>query len=207
MEMADVIRQRRSELGLSQSELARLAGIDGRQIRRYEAGDSHPSLPAAVKIAQILGITTDELAGLDEPHRIDLSGDWWASWQTSKDFEEVITAQEVRVTQTGDDLKIRTTTRGIAVEDGGYHWNGEFALWGNEVLLGWYTANDGAVRSKGTFYFTVHPHGAYLLGRWVGMSYDGKIRTGWGAIGKSEEEARNLIQKLKVENAEDDPNQ
>ena len=32
-------------------------------------------------------------------------------------------------------------------------------LWDNEVLLGWYAANDGSIRSKGTMYFVLHPHG------------------------------------------------
>ncbi|KPC74352.1 DNA-binding protein, partial [Thermoactinomyces vulgaris] len=140
------------------------------------------------------------LAGVAS-HRIDLSGHWWASWQTSKDLEEVITAQEIDIRQLSDQLKIETTTRGIAVEDGGYHWKGELRLWQNEVLMGWYAAEDGAVRSKGTFYFTVHPHGIHMKGRWVGMSYDGAIRTGWGAIARTEADARALIEVLKQEEA------
>jgi hypothetical protein len=32
-------------------------------------------------------------------------------------------------------------------------------LWDNEVLMGWYAANDGSIRSKGTMYFVLHPHG------------------------------------------------
>ena len=38
MDMAEVIRRRRAELGLSQADLAKAAGVDTRQIRRYEAG-------------------------------------------------------------------------------------------------------------------------------------------------------------------------
>jgi hypothetical protein len=44
-------------------------------------------------------------------------------------------------------------------EDGGYLWRGELRLWDNEILMGWYAANDGSVRSKGTMYFVMHPHG------------------------------------------------
>jgi transcriptional regulator with XRE-family HTH domain len=198
VEMNEIIQEKREERGLSQAALGKLAGVEARQIRRYEAGESHPTLPVAVKIAKALGISVDELAGL-ATHRVDLAGSWWTSWQTSKDFEEVITAQEVEIRQQGEQLRIETTTRGIAVEDGGYHWKGELRLWDNEVLIGWYAAEDGAVRSKGTFYFTVHPHGVHMKGRWVGMSYDGSIRTGWGAIARSEAEARALIADLKQE--------
>ena len=35
----------------------------------------------AVAIANALKITVGELAGIPT-HRIDLSGSWWASWQT-----------------------------------------------------------------------------------------------------------------------------
>lgn len=196
METAEIIKQHRAEMGLSQADLAAKAGVDKRQIRRYEAGETQPSLQVALAIARALNISVDELAGSDA-QRINLSGDWWASWQTSKEHEEVITAQEVRLTQQGERIDIQTTTRGIAVEDGGYHWRGELRLWDNEILMGWYTAMDGSVRSKGTMYFVLHPHGISMTGRWVGLSYDGKIMTGWGAMGHSEEEARDLIEELK----------
>jgi transcriptional regulator with XRE-family HTH domain len=39
MEMPEVLRRRRTELGMSQAELAATGGIDKRQIRRYEAGE------------------------------------------------------------------------------------------------------------------------------------------------------------------------
>jgi hypothetical protein len=58
------------------------------------------------------------------------------------------------------------------VEEGGYHWSGELRLWDNEILMGWYAANDGSIRSKGTMYFVVHPHGLNMSGRWVGLGYD-----------------------------------
>jgi hypothetical protein len=65
--------------------------------------------------------------------------------------------------------------------------------------MGWYAANDGSVRSKGTMYFVLHPHGIYMFRRWVGLSYDGSIVTGWGSITHTEDEARDVIAKLKEE--------
>jgi transcriptional regulator with XRE-family HTH domain len=196
MEMAEVLRRRRTELGMSQADLADAAGVDRRQIRRYEAGEQQPVLSVAVAIADALKISVSELAGIPS-HGVNLSGDWWASWQTSKDGEEVITLQEVRFRQQGDLINVETTTRGIAVEDGGYHWRGELRLWDNEILMGWYAADDGSVRSKGTMYFVLHPHGQWMSGRWVGMSYDGKILTGWGGMARDEQEAKNVIAQLK----------
>ncbi len=194
--MPEIIKRRRAELGLSQADLATAAGVDQRQIRRYETGEQQPLLSVAVAIADALKISVGELAGVPT-HRVNLAGDWWASWQTFKDGEEIITAQEVRFRQEADYIRVETLTRGISVEDGGYHWHGELRLWDNEILMGWYAANDGGTRSKGTMYFVIHPHGQRLIGRWVGLSYDGEIVTGYGAMAKSEDEAVDLIRKQK----------
>lgn len=197
VEMPEVIRSRRAQLGLSQAELASAAGVDRRQIRRYEAGEQQPALNVAVAIARALQISVSELAG-QESQRADLAGDWWAAWQTTKDGQEVITTQEVHVrVQSETAYELQTITRGISVDEGGYMWRGEFRLWDNEVLMGWYIANEGAVRSKGTLYFVLHPHGIHLRGRWVGMSYDGPIETGWAAMAHTEQEARQLIDSFK----------
>lgn len=200
--MPDVIRQRRAELGLSQAALAEAAGVDARQIRRYEAGQQQPLLSVAVAIAEALGVSLAELAGAPA-HHVNLTGDWWASWQTSKNHVEVVTAQEVHVEQRADLMHIVTTTRGIDVEDGGYMWRGELRLWDNEILMGWYAADEGSVRSKGTMYFVLHPHGINGRGRWVGLSYDGTIMTGWGGIGRTEHEARAVIAELKEQGGTD----
>ncbi len=50
-DMAEVLRQRRMELGMSQADLADAAGVDKRQIRRYETGEQQPVLSVAVAIA------------------------------------------------------------------------------------------------------------------------------------------------------------
>jgi len=197
VDISELIKTRRAELGMTQADLAAQVGVDKRQIRRYEAGEVQPTLPVAAALARAFNMSLDELAGGTGPRRVDLAGDWWASWQTAKDGEEVITAQEVKIVQRADMLDVRTTTRGIEIEDGGYHWSGELRLWDNEILMGWYAAAEGGVRSKGTMYFVLHPHGVDLRGRWVGLSYDGKIQTGWGAMGKSEDAARALIEELK----------
>jgi hypothetical protein len=93
--------------------------------------------------------------------------------------------------------EIEAVTRGTPLEEGGYLWRGEMKLWDNEILMGWYVANEGAVRSKGVMYFVVHQHGIHMLGRWVGLSYDGPIVTGWATIARSERETLELMAELK----------
>ena len=193
--MSEVIRERRTAIGMSQRDLAKAAGVDVRQIRRYEAGEQQPLLSVAIAIADALGITVAELAG-QPSHRIKLSGVWWASWQTSRTGTEKIASQQVEIKQEGDRMQIATITRGLPVEEGGYHWTGELRLWDNELLMGWYAASEGSIRSKGTMYFVLHPHGLNMSGRWVGLGYDGRIMTGWASMGQTQEEAEDTMQKL-----------
>jgi transcriptional regulator with XRE-family HTH domain len=197
MEVAEVIRSRRAVIGLTQAQLAEAAGIDKRQIRRYEAGETYPTLPVAMAIARVLGVSLDEMAGGAVVHRVDLSGDWQACWQSQREGIEDIRVQPVRLRQRAEFIQVEALDRGRPVDEGGYLWSGELRLWDNEILMGWYAANDGSVRSKGTMYFVMHPQGLSMTGRWVGLSYDGLIITGWASMAKSEDEVRELVAKLK----------
>jgi transcriptional regulator with XRE-family HTH domain len=194
----ELIRKRRRELELSQAELAEKSGVNVRQLRRYEAGEQQPSLSAGVAIAQALKIPVTELAGVTLLHRVALSGEWWMAWQTSQHQREVITSQTVMLTQHDDLIHLKTESRGnVTLDEGGYNWQGELRLWDNKVLMGWYAAEDGAVNSKGTLYFVLHTHGVNARGIWAGMSHDGDILSGWGALGHSENEVREIVADLK----------
>src|SRR5215475_828208 len=193
--MPEVLRQRRAERGMSQRDLATAAGVDVRQIRRYEAGEQQPLLSVAIAIADALGITVAELAGKPS-HRIKLGGTWWAAWQTSPTGTEKIASQQVEIKQEGDRMQVATITRGLPVEEGGYHWNGELRLWDKEILMGWYAASEGPIGSKGTMYFVLHPHGLKMSGRWVGLGFDGRILSGWASMGQTREEAEKSMAAL-----------
>lgn len=201
--MGEVIRERRAALGLSQGALAQAAGVDTRQIRRYEAGDQQPLLSVGIAIADALNISVSELAGLDV-NRVSVTGDWWASWQTFRDEVEKIATQPVHMRQEGDLVHIAATDRGLSAEQGGYLWSGELRFWDNEVFTGWYAARDGSIRSKGTMYLLMHPHGIQMSGRWVGLGYDGKVMTGWASVGKTAEDSEAAMASL-IANKGDTP--
>lgn len=199
MDMPEVMRKHRTARGMSQAELAALVGVDKRQIRRYEAGGTQPTLSVARAIARALGITVDELAG-EEPNRIDLTGDWWACWQSWKDGAEVINPHEIQIrARQGDTYQVVAVTRGTPLDQGGYLWQGELRVWDNEIVMGWYVATEAAVRSKGTLYLVLHQHGTRMAGRWVGLSYDGPIVTGLGTIARTREEALAMMDESKQE--------
>jgi transcriptional regulator with XRE-family HTH domain len=197
--MSEVIRRRRADLGLSQGALARAAGVDTRQIRRYEAGEQQPLLSVAIAIADALGISVTELAGRS-PSGVTVTGDWWASWQTSRDGVEKIATQPVHMRQEGEIVHIAATEHGLSAEDGGYLWTGEVRFWDNQVLTGWYAANEGTIRSKGTMYLYMrHAHGIHMVGRWVGLGYDDQVMTGWATMGKTREDSEQVMTELIAE--------
>jgi len=69
-------------------------------------------------------------------------------------------------------------------------------LWDDEILMGWYTADDQGPRSKGTLCLVLDPDGQSMTGRWVGLSHDGAIVTGWACIAKTTEQAQRRIHEL-----------
>ncbi len=152
-------------------------------------------LPVAVRLAGALGVTVNELAGLPS-ERVQLEGTWWAAWQTFNQGDEVIATQPVGITQHGSIIEIQALERSSENPRGGYVWRGELRLWDGQVLIGWYAAADGNVRSKGTMFFMLHPQGEYAEGRWVGLSYDGPIVSGHAALAQSREEVQALIERI-----------
>ena len=193
MDFSDVLRSRRVALGLSQAQLAQRAGVSPRQLARYEAGEQQPVLSAAVLLAEALGISLTQLAG-QVSFELDLSGPWWAAWQTWKDGVPRIDTHPLEIHQSGEVLQL-DADRAVPVEEGSYRWQGELRLWDNEALIGWYHSTDAAVRSKGTLYLSLNPHGDCAWGRWVGMSYDGLVVTGLGSIARTEELATQAIKE------------
>lgn len=141
-------------------------------------------------------LTASANASITASPKVDLSGEWWASWQTFRNGVEKIATQQVECKQIGELVQVATITRGLTSDEGGYHWNGLLRLWDSEILIGWYSANEGSVRSKGTLYFTLHPHGLQMGGRWVGLGYDDNIMTGWGSMAKTRENAEIVIAQL-----------
>jgi transcriptional regulator with XRE-family HTH domain len=58
------LRECREKRDLSKQELSQLCGLSINQISRYESGTQDPSLTVIKKIAEILGVSIDYLAGV-----------------------------------------------------------------------------------------------------------------------------------------------
>ena len=143
---------------MSQADLAAASGVHLRQIRRYESGEQQPVLAVAVRLADALGLTMNELAGR-ESGQLNLSGRWWAAWQTWTRREEIVTTQPIEMEQHGLTVRIRAMERSEENVGAGYVWAGELRIWDNQVLMGWYASEDENVRVRGTFFYVLHAHG------------------------------------------------
>ncbi|MCC3769123.1 helix-turn-helix domain-containing protein [Streptomyces sp. UNOC14_S4] len=76
--LGQAVYDRRTEIGLSQSELARRADMTQSQISRIEGGDSVPTLPLLTRLAK----------ALDASLTIDLDGDSSAFTFTPHDHRQ-----------------------------------------------------------------------------------------------------------------------
>jgi transcriptional regulator with XRE-family HTH domain len=61
------LKKLRQDRGLSQAQLAKLSGIPKGTLLQWEYGLRTPLLDAAVKLADALEVTLDELAGREPP--------------------------------------------------------------------------------------------------------------------------------------------
>lgn len=56
MAPGEMIREKRKELGMTQSDLAKIIGTDPATISRWETGSREPTIAAYEKIMKVLGV-------------------------------------------------------------------------------------------------------------------------------------------------------
>lgn len=73
MALAKAVYDRRTELGLTQAELAERAGLTQSKISRIEGSDTVPTLPLLVKLAEALEATLNIALDADDT-RVNFTG-------------------------------------------------------------------------------------------------------------------------------------
>lgn len=198
MHTHEVIKTRRSVLGMSQPELADAAGISQRQLARYEdaANPTQPPLDVADRLATVLGISLLTLAGHGVP-ALDLSGTWYSAWQTWMDDVERVEMERLTIRQDGEFVRIHGESDPDHTDTGSYSWVGEARLIRNRSVCGWYAATDEGISSCGVIQLVFNTHGSVALGTWAGLSHDGISERGWGAMASTEALARAALAAIK----------
>lgn len=66
MALLNHVKEYRSELGINQTELGKLAGVSRQTISLIERGDYSPSVTLALKLAKICGVKVEDLFEYEE---------------------------------------------------------------------------------------------------------------------------------------------
>jgi transcriptional regulator with XRE-family HTH domain len=69
------LRRRAEQLGISNAEVARRAGLSDRRYGNYISGRREPDLSTLVRIANVLGTSVDELIGTNPGDQVRTSGE------------------------------------------------------------------------------------------------------------------------------------
>jgi transcriptional regulator with XRE-family HTH domain len=68
MNFGEHLRRLREGAGLSRAELVRRAGVPASTLRGWEADRGFPTLPAALRLAEALGVSVERFAeGVEDP--------------------------------------------------------------------------------------------------------------------------------------------
>lgn len=180
------IRSAREAAGLSQTELAHLVGVESNQVSRWERDASPPGLENFDRIATSLKVSMDELAG-KVPLGVDLSGQWYAAWQTWRVGLRSINTHGLSASHYGERVKFEA--------DGDYEWFGDFK-YRLGFLKGEYVATESGRPASGTMFLPITADNQTAFGSWSGITGEGKLGNGWGVISRSESYASDLLKKL-----------
>jgi len=61
MPLYNTLKVQRAKLGINQGELGKLAGVSRQTISSIERGEYNPSITLVLKLAEIFGVTVEEL--------------------------------------------------------------------------------------------------------------------------------------------------
>jgi transcriptional regulator with XRE-family HTH domain len=222
MDAADfgaALRRFRLRQGLSQEQLARSISYSRPHVANLERG---ALLPGRAFLPRLEASFPGSTASLLEPYRIalreqrrsraeahpdaplepaasadtvSLAGTWYALWETTAEGRLSIDSEAVTVQQDG--LALSMENHGRAPENplGSFLWRAHCRVYDNRHILGMYVPREANVRSKGVVYLTLHTSGAFMLGRWLGCSYDDEFASGLSVIARDRRVARMQMTK------------
>lgn len=171
--LGEIIETRRKRRGLTQERLAELISTDIRQLRKWIKDEVKPTLDKADVLSFVLGITMDQLIGRAPLY--DLSGTWFAAWQTSRAGVATIDRHELEAWHDGAEVRLDAT--------GDYRWHADLTIEGDD-LGGRFRSMEAGYTTRGAVNFQVHPDADRARGDWTGHFVDGYGGKGRGALAR-----------------------
>ncbi len=192
--IGEAIRDRRTVIGLSKAALARAIGVDVRQMTRWESGETSISAQMALNVARALGVGVGTLLG-EVPLGLDLSGAWFAAWESTRASENYVNTHELTATHSGEYAYLDAVPSEGTGYVSDYAWRADLRVM-EESLVGTYRAIADRRRERGALYFVLSRAGDAAIGHWAGQWQDGILGTGYGALARTPERARRLLDSL-----------
>jgi transcriptional regulator with XRE-family HTH domain len=134
-------------------------------------------------------------AGGNHHETVNLAGTWYALWETTVEGRASIDSEAVTVHQRGTSLSVENQNRAPENPLGAFLWKAQCRVYDNRYVLGSYVPREPNVRSKGVVYLKLHTSGAFMLGRWLGCSYDDEVATGFSVLARDPRVARMQMSK------------
>lgn len=146
------IKQLRQKLGMTQEELSELSGVSRVSIGNYERGDREPTVSIAIAIAEVLGVTLEELLCVihEEIDKLPKGSRILSKEQTDKLFFNKSNLLEIKLKDTDSAPEVwykgeRLGEYPECLVDISYHWNtgGTNDNGANDINIEYYsTPND-----------------------------------------------------------------
>ena len=135
------------------------------------------------------------VAGGNHHETVNLAGTWYALWETTAEGRPSIDSEAVTVHQRGTSLSVENQNKAPENPLGAFLWKAQCRVYDNRYVLGSYVPREPNVRSKGVVYHKLHTSGAFMLGRWLGCSYDDEVATGFSVLARDPRVARMQMTK------------
>lgn len=141
---------------------------------------------------------------LKDNDNIDVTGEWYAAWQTSVDGNQILNTEHIKIEQKGKTLQIWNTEKSPENPKAGYLWEGQMQFFQGRNVMGWYfPKKEENNSSKGIIYMTFLSPRKLFYGKWVGTAYDGELVTGYVVIGKDRTTAKAYLEIFVTKHPQD----
>lgn len=130
-------------------------------------------------------------------NNINISGEWFAAWQTSVNNQQIVNTETLDIKQNGKIVIVSNCERAPENPLGGYLWKAKLQFYQGRNLMGWYfPLKSENNTSKGIMYMAYFSQRREFYGKWIGSGYDGELEVGFLVFAKTRQSAREKLEKL-----------